>query len=139
MKKFLLFFAVAWAVTASSSSHAQSTLELQEKCAEGAKAFVLRLDSVAAYDVHYSKKLDGCFLRAGFYLGSTSEDMKLPDGKVMALKHPHTMQALYNVFDGKMIGNFGLIGMEVQNCWIANTKCKTIDEFENLLKPYLEQ
>jgi hypothetical protein len=139
MKKFLLLFAIAWAISTSSSAHAQSTLALQEKCAEGAKVFILRLDSVASYDSHYSKKLDGCFLRAGVYLGSTSEDMKLPDGKIKTLKHPHTMQSLYNVFDGKMIGNFSLIGTEVQDCWIANTKCKTIDEFENLLKPYLEQ
>lgn len=139
MKKFLLLSVVSWAVIASHSVHAQSTLEFQEKCAEGAKAFVLKLDSVAAYDSHYSKKFDGCFLRAGFYLGSINEDMKLPDGKAKTLKHPHTTQTLYNVFDGKMIGNFSLIGMEVQDCWIANTKCKTVDEFENLLKPYLEQ
>ena len=139
MKKFLLLFAIAWAISTSSSAHAQSTLALQEKCAEGAKVFILRLDSVASYDSHYSKKLDGCFLRAGVYLGSTSEDMKLPDGKIKTLEHPHTMQSLYNVFDGKMIGNFSLIGTEVQDCWIANTKCKTIGEFENLLKPYLEQ
>ncbi len=138
MIKFILLFAVVLAV-ATSSADAQSTLTLQEKCAEGATKLLQRLDTPTTYDSHYSKKLDGCFLRTGSYFGSESEDTKLPNGKVITLKHPHTMQVLYNVFDGKMIGNFELIGFEVQSCWVKNTKCKTIDEFENLLKPYLEQ
>lgn len=137
MIKFILLFAVVLA--AASSVNAQSTLALQEKCAKKTTEFIQRLDTPTAYDSHYSKKLDGCFLRTGSYFGSKSEEIKLPDVKVKTLKHPHTMQALYNVFDGKMIGNFELIGLDVQSCWVKNTKCKTIDEFENLLKPYLEQ
>ena len=131
-------FVFAWAITISTPATAESTLTLQKKCDEGANSFVVKLESVAAYNFHYSKKLDGCFLRAGFYLGAVNADIKLADGKIMSLKHPHTMQGLYNVFEGKMIGNFELIGTTVQNCWIANTKCESVEEFENLSKPYLE-
>jgi hypothetical protein len=42
--------------------YAQSTLALQEKCAEGAKAFVERLGDVMTYTSHYNKKLDKCFI-----------------------------------------------------------------------------
>ena len=138
MMKVLLLFVVALAA-ATSPANAQSTLALEEKCAEGATKLLQRLETPTNYDSHYSKKLDGCFLRTGSYFGSKSEEIQLPDGRIKTIKHPHTIQFLYNVFDGKIIGNFELIGLDVQSCWVANSKCKTIDEFENLLKPYMEQ
>jgi hypothetical protein len=119
--------------------YAQSTLALQEKCTEGAKTFVQRLDSFTSYESHYNKKLDKCFIRVGFYFGQIKEDVKLGNGKTTSLKHPHWMVALYNVFDGKMIGNCAYIGMEKQECWVDNSKCKTNDEFENLIHPYMEE
>ena len=120
-------------------AYAQSTLALQEKCSEGAKKFIERLDSVVSYDSHYNKKLDKCFIRVGFYFGVEKEKLNWGNGKTTTLRHPQTMQALYNVFDGKMIGNCAYVGMVKQECWVGNTKCKTIDEFENLLRPYMEE
>jgi hypothetical protein len=126
-------------VLAAIPVYAQSTLVLHEKCAEGAKAFVERLDTPTAYTSHYSKKLDGCFMRVGFYLGQINEDLKLGNGKTTTLKHPHWMVTLYNVFDSKMIGNCSYMGMETQECWVGNKKCKTIDEFETLIQFYMEE
>jgi hypothetical protein len=119
--------------------YAQSTLALQEKCAAGAKTFVERLDSVASYSSHYNKKLDKCFVHVMFYFGQINEDVKSAHGKTHTLKHPDWMVALYNVFDGKMIGNSAYIGTEKQDCWVENTKCKTNEEFENLINPYMEE
>jgi hypothetical protein len=56
------------------------------------------------------------------------------------------MQALYNVFDGKKIGESYSNGMKTETCYVENTKCKPhkdpwlmIDEFENLIRPYMEE
>lgn len=113
-------------------------LALQERCAEGAKNFVERLNAPESYISHYSKKRDACFIRVGFYLGVIKDDVTIKD-KSYVLKHPHWMVASYNVFDGKGIGNCAYIGMENQECWVENTKCKTIEEFENLIRPYMEE
>ena len=119
--------------------YAQSTLALQEKCAAGAKTFVEHLDSVASYYFHYNKKLDKCFIHVGFYLGLTKKTINRNDGKTIILRDRHWMVALYNVFDSKMIGNCDYIDTETQECWVEKTKCKTIEEYENIIKPYMEE
>ena len=138
MGKIIVVLGIFILVLAVIPAYAQSTLALQEKCAEGAKTFVERLNAVTTYNSHYNKKLDRYFMRAGFYLGQTEENVKFGNGKSITLKHPRWMVALYNVFDGKMIGNCAYIGAEKQECWVGNTKCKTIDEFEILINPYME-
>jgi hypothetical protein len=137
--KIIAVLIISIFVFAVIQAYSQSTLPLQEKCAEGAKKFVERLDSPTAYTCHYNKKLDRCFSRVGYYLDQIKEDIKLGDGKTKMLKHPNWMVVLYDVYDGKMIGNCSYVGMEKQECWVGNTKCKTIDEFENLIRPYMEE
>ena len=120
-------------------SHAQSSLDLQAKCAEAAEDFVGRLNDPASYFPHYSKKLDGCYMRVGFYLGQTNEKVKLKNGKEMNIKHSNFMVTLYNVFEGKMMGTVAHEEGKEQECWVGNTKCTTVDEFENLIRPYTEE
>jgi hypothetical protein len=143
--KIIVLLSISILVFAVIPVYGQSTLSLQEKCSEGAKKFVERLDSVVTYDSHYNKKLDKCFIRVGFYFGVEKEKLNWGNGKTTALRHPQTMQALYNVFDGKMIGRSFLNGMKMEICYVENTKCKPhddpdlmIDEFENLIRPYME-
>jgi hypothetical protein len=137
---FLVLFLIVSNVNSSSdAANAQSTLALQEKCTEGAKKFIERLNAPTTYTCHYNKKHDACFSRVGYYLGQIKEDVKLIDGKTMTLIHPNWMVTLYNVFDGKMIGNCAYVGTEKQECWVGNSKCKTIDEFENLIRPFMEE
>ena len=135
----MVVFAIFILVSAVLPVYAQSTLLLQDKCAEGAKHFVERLDSVAKYNSHYNKKLDQCFIRVGFYFGQTKENVELGNGKTTTLKHPQFGVALYNVFDSKMHGKCTYSGMEKQECWLGNTKCNTIDDFEKLIRPYMEE
>jgi hypothetical protein len=143
--KIIVLLSISILVFAVIPVYGQSTLSLQEKCSEGAKKFVERLDSVVTYDSHYNKKLDKCFIRVGFYFGVEKEKLNWGNGKTTTLRHPQTMQALYNVFDGKMIGRSSLNGMKMEICYVENTKCKThddpglmIEEFENLIRPYME-
>lgn len=143
MEKLMCIFILALSVM---PANAQSTLPLQEKCAEAGKTFVARLESVASYDTHYNKKLDKCFTRVGFYFGVTKESLNIGNEKTTTLKHPQTRQALYNVFDNKIIGETSSNGMKVEICYVGNTKCKPhddpylmIDEFENLISPYMTE
>jgi hypothetical protein len=89
MKKFIsvislsflvLFLLVSNVNSSSDAANAQSTLPLQEKCAEGAIKFIERLDSVVSYDSHYNKKLDKCFVRVGFYFGVVKEKQDWGEG-----------------------------------------------------------
>jgi hypothetical protein len=139
MKRLVVVPAILILVLTVIPVYAQSTLPLQEKCAEGAKQFVERLDNVATYNPHYNKKLDQCFIRVGFYFGQTKENIKLGNGKTATLNHPQWMVALYNVFDGKMLGNCTYSGMEKEECWIEKQQYNTIDEFEKRIRPYMEE
>ena len=138
MIKFIIVCILAL-VSYDMPTYAQSTLILQEKCVERAKQFLLQLDTPAANKGHYSKKLDGCFLSAVFLFGEITEEVKLPDGNTKTQQHRHKMQALYNVLDGKMVGSYEIIGPETLDCWVGTKRCNTIDEFESLEKPYLEE
>ena len=118
--------------------YAQSTMPLQETCAEGAKKLIKGATDVTTSTSHYNKKLDKCFMRVGFYFAQIEEDVKVGDRNI-TVKHPHWMVSLYNVFDSKVIGNCAYIGGAKQECWVKNTKCKSIDEFDNLIRPYMEE
>jgi len=118
--------------------YAQSTLALQEKCAEGAKKMIEGSKEVVDYTSRYNKDLDRCFMRVGFSFAPIEEDLKWATGKIKSIKHPHWMVSLVNVFENKTIGECAYIGEEMQVCYAGDIKCKTIDEFENLLRPYME-
>ena len=74
MKKILLI--VLFLCFLSVQVYAQSTLALQEKCAEGAEKldrdkcppYPLR-SSCISFEHHYNKKFDRCFARIGYYFG----------------------------------------------------------------------
>ncbi len=138
MKKKSIILAPLMMLLFALPLYAESTLALQEKCSKGAGQFVERLNNVESFISHYNKKRDQCFIRVGFYLGVKTEDITL-NNKKYTLRHPQWMVSLYNVFDGKILGNCSYTGMEKQDCWIENTKCNNIDEFEKLIKPYLEE
>jgi len=77
MKTFI--FALFFTIILVSPVNAQSTLALQEKCAEGAKKFIADPENMAVYSgysgyiSHYSKKFDKCFIRISYYYGVEEE------------------------------------------------------------------
>lgn len=114
--------------------HAQSTLALQEKCAEEAKKLIDDSNEVA--DSHYNRKLDKCFMRVTSNFGRMEFDMKGKKGKT--IKQRLWMDSLVNVFENKFIGVCVYVFMEMKECWVENTECKTFEEFKNLIRPYME-
>jgi hypothetical protein len=114
-----------------SQTSAQSTLALQEKCAQGAKVLVDNIfhpgsgENIVVYEAHYNKKVDKCFV-------------------LVSLSIPELyLKTLYNVFENKEIGYYsenyyedsrGKVFSKVQN-----VACNSLDEFEALIRPYMEE
>jgi hypothetical protein len=110
---------------------AQSTLALQEKCAEGAKKYYH--EAIAPYFksedkvgilYHYNKKLDRCFIRV-FHYGENYNE------------------TIYDVYENRLIAAF----VASQGIWNVGDKFfsfnKTewrseLKKFNTLIKPYME-
>jgi hypothetical protein len=119
MKRLLL--ALFLTAVMVSSVNAQSTLALQEKCAEGAKKYVSEAYAKfeIAYSYHYNKKLDKCFVKIiHFVFGS-----------------PNWVEVV-NVFENIGIGLYSPPPKPF--CNVEGIECGSPDEFEILIKPYME-
>jgi hypothetical protein len=108
-----LFLTVFFALIIVSPANSQSTLALQEKCAEGAEKldrnkcppYPLR-SSCISFEYHYNKKFDRCFARVGYWFGQA----KGKDG----LNHNYYKVGLYDVFENsKPIGEGESLGCQV--------------------------
>jgi len=108
------------------TSMAQSISALDEKCLKDGNDLVNRIGNPFSFNIHYSKKLAGCFARAAFY-------EHRDDGKVQGTTY------LYNVSDGKIIGFLSYTGSKGSECWVEKAKCKSADEFDDLISPYIER
>jgi hypothetical protein len=47
--------------------------------------------------------------------------------------------ALYDVFENSRVGQVEVAGPNVLICFVGNKKCESSDEFESLIKPYMEE
>jgi|GEM_PF-4002932 len=117
-------FLLLLAATASAAD--RNYPELEQKCAKDAGDLMDRIGNPFTFNVHYSRKLDGCFARAAFY-----EHGK--DGAVQGTTY------LYQVSDGKIIGFLSFTGSRSSECWVGKSKCKSADEFDDLIAPYIER
>jgi hypothetical protein len=142
MKKILVLLTVGLLVPISAS--AQSTLALQEKCAESAKEqFIkersgLRRDEAMnwSYTSHYNKKLDKCFI-----LWEGSMEWKNEE-KITITK---SVKLLIDVYEGKGYATY--IGfqhyyprqtMVDEYFTVLEKDCKK-SEYEIALKSYMEE
>jgi len=122
---------------------ATADYDLQAKCSKDAKAFfregwgsggkdVLLLD----YRNHYDKKLNKCFILVEYHY-------KFGEG----LSWMNDM-SLWDVYENSKYGDFSenhtivakpdfRSGDEVITCEVTGTQCKTVQEFNNLISPYL--
>jgi rubredoxin len=142
MKKLWVLLAVV-SLLIPISVNAQSTLALQEKCAEGAKKFFSDFKDQYRSDsnlwpegtCHYNKKLDRCFIQISvFNISSNGVREKLS-------------QYLFDVFEGIDQSNISAYG-KFQNfpdrtktpyCTVGNKICHSEAEFIALIKPYMEE
>ena len=153
MKEFVVGLILLFAV--SGHAYAQSTLTLQEKCANEARenfekkycgdqsqtypsgCFVVDLFGTYywSYESHYNKKLDKCFLLAHghtYYKGlPTFNDYSLIDvfeWKVYAIYFARTG------YDKNLS-----IYPDVAECSVGDKQCKSLEEFENLIHAYMKE
>jgi hypothetical protein len=143
MKKILLLLTVV-SLLVPISVNCQSTLALQEKCVEGAKKLVLETggcDQVKSYDdylhsceyrCHYNKKLDKCFLLWDF-CNLYHKGSKIPE----ALRHTRHIDVV-DVFERGQVGRYNN-SITFGDCWVGDKKCNSLEEFEALIKPYMEE
>lgn len=152
MKKFI--FALFFTIMIISDVNAQSTLALQEKCAEGAKKFFL--DRINLYggrwgsfsdekgrywnnfESHYNKKLDKCFIRIDYsYHPKDWEN-----------EEAITSTEIFNVFEGTQIAmfNWGKKSKEEATvlCFYLGKCCTPRCDgdrwnFDNLIRPYMKE
>jgi hypothetical protein len=150
--KTILVLMVVVSLLGPISVNAQSTLALQEKCAEGAKKFYTEsgrneIGQQSFNGHHYNKKLDRCFVEIGYYYGK--EEFKewreaLPKSK--PLMFPSWEVRLYDVFGDSTLtvfpspfARYYRAKGKVIECYVGNKKCKSIDEYDALIKPYMEE
>jgi hypothetical protein len=132
MKKFVL--ALFFTIIIISDVSAQSTLALEEKCAEGAKEFfreaiVPYLESKEKVGMlyHYNKKFDRCFIRVSHIK-----------------ENYNVVEEIYDVYENRLIAAF----VKSQGIWNIENKIFFFDKmnylselkkFNKLIKPYMEE
>ncbi len=125
MTKILLLLAII-SLLIPISVKAEGALLFQAECANGAQGFVYQYSNVAGFINHYNKKLDKCFALVIFGVRSDKYDRKAPDYQ----------WKLYNVFEGTLIGEWASVD---KVCYVGEKKCISGEEFEVLVKPYMEE
>ena len=135
-----LRLALFFTIIICSPVNAQSTLALQEKCAEGAKKFFFEngyefdetfgyFKSASNYTSHYNKKLDKCFIRI-----DSMNNQKNRKGEFFQYHY------LYDIFEEKEYGAFCFDNTGyIWKGYIGIKKCGSLEEFENLMRPYMEE
>lgn len=124
MKRILVLLTVLSFLTPISVK-AQSTLTLQEKCAEGARKWFKDHSSEVIYghSSHYNKKLDKCFIRVDYFFSETEWQLV----------------QLHDAFDWRLIGScFQRKDGTLVGCYVGTKMCASRTEFEALIKPYME-
>ncbi len=125
------------------SSNAQSTLALQEKCAEGGEKFFFERIKLYGgcrgnfsdekghgynqFTAHYNKKFDKCFIRIEYSYFPKDKDEK-------SIK---TIE-IYDAFEGKRFARCSLSILSPIECKVGDTTCNSLSEFETLIKPYMK-
>jgi hypothetical protein len=139
-----IYWATFLLVLIACQANAQSTLALQEKCAEGAKKFFSEFkgrygsdpDFYLSYTCHYNKKSDRCFIHISVFIVDTDA------------KEDCVSQYLFDVFGGfpdspsKAI-EYGRLRKypftKEEKGEVMGRACKSKREFEALIKPYMEE
>jgi hypothetical protein len=147
MKQAIIFLTLFFAFLSPVGAETQSTLALQEKCAEGAKRFYRESEGTSYNGHHYNKKLDRCFVEIGYYHGKEEvKERKEAFPKAKPLMFPSWEVRLYDVFGDSTLTVFPSAYAryyraqgEVIECYVGKTKCKSIEEYDALIKPYMEE
>lgn len=107
--------------TKEQSSVSQKTLkeqyQLQEQCGKkGEDFYKKKFNDSGFYQNHYNKKLNKCF---------------------MVLYNPITNRKIF--YDVNKSNLHGLFTRDGVSCYVYEKKCKTEEEWDNLMKPFMEE
>ncbi len=147
MKNALRFLVVALLLS-SHFAYAQSTLALQEKCAEQAqKVFSddgYAKNPTAAYSSHYNPDLDKCFMEVFNSMEVMNADAKSSPGTFW------TFYSVFDAFEGKVYGACAWHTVKDKKYWEVSPVqcdvtlpsgekrvCRSQDEFEKLIEVYM--
>ena len=135
MKKIILLYLILFsqAVFSESSRSDKYIYELQDKCRkttedvfkkEWGSGVVSTKDGqmIASYSNHYNKKLNKCF----YLLNSTN----------VTKRYSLQMTSLWDIQDNKSYGEFN-VDSKGMFCSVGEKQCKSKDEFESLIKSYM--
>ncbi|MGA2318120.1 MAG: hypothetical protein ABSG71_17325, partial [Thermodesulfobacteriota bacterium] len=88
-----------------------------------------------SYESHYNKKSDKCFLLAHGHTGFKGQRMfndysliDVSEGKVYAIYFARTG------YDENLF-----LYPDIAECSVGDKQCKSLEEFENLIRPYMEE
>jgi hypothetical protein len=135
MKRLLIFIAATCLFVSSYSCgqnpkpSAKEIYELQERCGKQTSEFfkkeygngIASNGIFSGYQNHYNKKLNKCFI----IITSTSPSMKLKN--------------LFDFNENKELGSFVVNKYLPMDCRVFEKKCKSEEEWDSLVKPYMEE
>lgn len=144
MKRAILFAGLlCFMVSVCNSSSApakeargKSTKEihrLQEQCGKSSAEFFSRRPGIIGfsnpfYKNHYNRKLNKCFIQIWYPADGHGSDVLVG------------IIGLWDVKENMPYGSFHKpVGGNVEDCWVGNTKCGTVDDFKKLIRPYMEE
>lgn len=119
--------------------------ELQEKCGKrceerfrkeyGKEGYTTDKDGdgmTSGYQNHYNKKLNKCFI-----LITTRTYPKDKDNKLGV----YTGKDIYDINENQVIGSFSMFSKSVSSleCRVSERTCKSGEEWDLLVKPYMEE
>ena len=121
------------------SSSKEEDYRLQEKCGKRCdEMFKKELGNgitsdesssmISSYQSHYNKKMNKCFIlvKETSYLKDKKRDVILN-------------KELIDINENKYYGSFSKYGGMTNNCIVSGEECKSEEEWDLLVKPYMEE
>jgi hypothetical protein len=141
IKLFWLFCSLSLSFLFSSNAYAgpKEDYELQERCGKRAEERYkqevgnpVSSDKDSTYLInytnHYNKRLNKCFM-----LITTNSYPKDKSRDIITIK------TLIDINENKEYGNLVKIKNAIMTCEVANKQCKSENEWENLVRPFMEE
>jgi hypothetical protein len=121
------------------SSSKEEDYKLQERCGKYCDEMFKRefgngltsdesSSMISSYQNHYNKKLNKCFI-----LVKTTSYLKVKKRDVLLVKE------LVDINENKFYGSFSKSGEMIVFCNVSGKECKSEQEWDKLVKPYMEE